>query len=524
MKIRVVKKGTVGATAPTELHMYDFDNTLFRSPLPPSWWSERGWWGRSESLSPPCVPATPDADWWNEDVVEKARESIADPSVLAVVITGRSEPKANFAERVPQLLAQKELAFDEVRLNPYGPTDRFKLAKLRKLLRQHPTIRVVHLWEDRAEHLEHFVTSLTEDGYEVVPHLVPERAHSVVCEPSDVGVTVAGLRYKKSEVMVMADFLETLITKVAPTQESQPWIKEWFEKEGFVESELEEAQAAVADAFEWELREFIRDWVDPDDVWQFENIPVGNLKNYVEGQIRSGVLSGKINLKDLNEGVKSFIAELENVAEYIDMLAPEGEEKYYDLPFANEEKKLTAKLKSVLVDSIKKVRKNLSDLAEDAVMAYNFEHEASVRVGTKKYRRKTAQSVVYDDRFFRWEGILFHVYALLRSKTGENLPGRDAGFTKQVKQIPKDIKGDVDAEKLVKAQEAADAGELWYIKIGTKSEGLGWLWSKGSKPNPSGASKVMAIHEVLTFLQRFSSSNKSSGAEAYYIEITNNTV
>ena len=148
-----------------------------------------------------------------------------------------------------------------------------------------------------------------------------------------------------------------------------------------------------------------------------------------------------------------------------------------------------------------------------------------IRVGSKTYVKKTAQSVVYDDRFFRWDGILFHVFALLRSKTGENLPGREAGFTKPIKQIPKEIKSDIDPEKLVKAEEAAAAGELWYIKIGTKKEGFGWLWSKGSgQPNPSGANKVVAINDVLSFLQRFRDSNKSSGAEAYYIEITNSTV
>lgn len=148
-----------------------------------------------------------------------------------------------------------------------------------------------------------------------------------------------------------------------------------------------------------------------------------------------------------------------------------------------------------------------------------------IRVGSKTYKKKEAQSVVYDDRFFRWDGILFHVYALLKSKTGANLPGTEAGFTKQVKAIPKEIKGDVDPEKLVKAEEAAAAGELWYIKIGSKKEGVGWLWSKGGgTPNPTGANKVVAVNDVLSFLQRFRDSNKSSGAEAFYIEITNNTV
>lgn len=132
---------------------------------------------------------------------------------------------------------------------------------------------------------------------------------------------------------------------------------------------------------------------------------------------------------------------------------------------------------------------------------------------------------VYDDRFFRWSGIEFHIYALISSKTGANLPGVDAGFTKQVKQIPRDIKKEVTGENLTKAEEAAEKGELWFIKVGSKKKGDGWSWSKGgSEPNPSGANKVLAIHEVLTFLQRFRGTNTVNGAEAFHVEINNNTV
>ena len=145
------------------------------------------------------------------------------------------------------------------------------------------------------------------------------------------------------------------------------------------------------------------------------------------------------------------------------------------------------------------------------------------KFGPLKYRK--AASAVYNDSAFRWNGILFHIYALVSSKTGENLPGRDAGFTKQVKKVPKEILGDIDSEQEVKASEAASRGELWFIKVGTDSKGLGWMWSKGDgQPEPKGAAKVQAIHEVLTWLQKFASSNKAHGAQAYYIEINNNTI
>jgi hypothetical protein len=149
--------------------------------------------------------------------------------------------------------------------------------------------------------------------------------------------------------------------------------------------------------------------------------------------------------------------------------------------------------------------------------------QKKLKVGSLRYK-KAERSTVYDDQYFRWEGLLFHVFALLRSKTGANLPGQEAGFTKRVKTIPSSLKKDLKGEHLVAAKEAAEAGELWFIRVGTKKQGEGWLWSKGSAPNPNGAAKVGAIHEVLTFLQHFRSTNTVSGAEAFFIEINNNTL
>lgn len=142
------------------------------------------------------------------------------------------------------------------------------------------------------------------------------------------------------------------------------------------------------------------------------------------------------------------------------------------------------------------------------------------KFGDFKYL-KVAASDYYNDSSFRWTGVAFHIYALVSSKTGENLPGRDVKFTKQVKRIPKEIEGDVTKENEVAALEAAEKGELWFIKV----EKQGWMWSKGSgDPDPKGADKVPAIHEVLTWLQKFSSKQTVDGAEAFYVEIISNSV
>jgi|SaaInlStandDraft_4_1057021.scaffolds.fasta_scaffold00075_39 hypothetical protein len=45
-----------------ELHLYDFDGTLFRSPEEPKWWSDvskKNWWTSAPSLDEPCVPRQP---------------------------------------------------------------------------------------------------------------------------------------------------------------------------------------------------------------------------------------------------------------------------------------------------------------------------------------------------------------------------------------------------------------------------------------------------------------------------------
>lgn len=148
-----------------------------------------------------------------------------------------------------------------------------------------------------------------------------------------------------------------------------------------------------------------------------------------------------------------------------------------------------------------------------------------MKVGDFKYKKVAAANTYYNDSSFRWTGIVFHIYALVSSKTGENLPGRDAKFTKQVKRIPKEVEGDITKENEVAALEAAGKGELWFIKVGNDKKGEGWMWSKGrGDPDPKGADRVPAIHEVLTWLQKFSNNQTVDGAKAFYLEINNNSL
>lgn len=165
----------------TKLHVYDFDGTLFRSPEKPNWWTG-GWWGNLNSLTEPCVPEHPSIEWWNESVVRAAKQSLANPDVRTILMTGRI-PK--FSLRLKELLKQVGLHFDEMYLCTGGKTEEFKLKTLKAILAEESTIRGVALWEDRAPHLRMFADWVESNGRACIPHLVTVPAHPIGCPPPE---------------------------------------------------------------------------------------------------------------------------------------------------------------------------------------------------------------------------------------------------------------------------------------------------------------------------------------------------
>lgn len=165
--------------SPIKLHVFDFDGTLFRSPEKPVWW-KGGWWGNLNSLSPPCVPDRPSSDWWNETVVQAAKQSINNPDVMAILLTGRI-PK--FSLRLKDLLRQAGLHFDQVHLSSGGPTESFKMKVIKEILDEHPAIRGVSIWEDRGAHLRLMSDWVESHGRACIPHLITVSAHESGCIP-----------------------------------------------------------------------------------------------------------------------------------------------------------------------------------------------------------------------------------------------------------------------------------------------------------------------------------------------------
>lgn len=182
------KKTTSLIGMKTHLFITDFDGTIFRSPASPALW-KGGWWGKIDSLVPPCVPEIPGEDWWIPKVVSDSKAAISEPHTYSVLMTGRQE--AIYGERVRDLLAQQGLNFDEVNLSTGYDTVAFKSEQIKRILSEQPNLKTVQILDDRPSYLATYrdlITSISPE-IEVVTELIAVPSKGALCDeiaPNDV--------------------------------------------------------------------------------------------------------------------------------------------------------------------------------------------------------------------------------------------------------------------------------------------------------------------------------------------------
>ena len=155
----------------TELCIFDFDATLFMSPMfPNDWQGHNGdWFDTLQSLTPPCV--VDPGPLWIRASVSAAQEAIGRPEAYVVLMTGRGMSPELY-DRVSELVASEGLSFDEIHLKPGGRTMPWKSGMLEKYIQRFPDLQKVQVWEDRSDHLDHFMKVAEAAGLEAVPHFV----------------------------------------------------------------------------------------------------------------------------------------------------------------------------------------------------------------------------------------------------------------------------------------------------------------------------------------------------------------
>jgi hypothetical protein len=157
-------KKASGQNPTQEVHIFDFDSCLFRSPYPPADW-KGGWWGSLVSLDEPCVPAEPDSSWWNSEVVSQAKASIQNPDVYTMLMTGRQDHI--FRYRIVDLLNQAGLNFDFIRLSDSDNTRDFKFSNMKNkifefLRKDSLSIGKIKIWDDNKSYLNYYKKALEE--------------------------------------------------------------------------------------------------------------------------------------------------------------------------------------------------------------------------------------------------------------------------------------------------------------------------------------------------------------------------
>lgn len=141
---------------PSKLVIYDFDDTLFKSPHPQNGYSNLNWWNNIASLMPPFVPIVPTAIYWNMNIVNNMVADLNNPQTLTVVLTGRGHEI--FFKRIRDILASLKLYPKYLLLSPTNNLNTVtnKINTMKKLLNKHPTINEVVLYDDREDYLKEY--------------------------------------------------------------------------------------------------------------------------------------------------------------------------------------------------------------------------------------------------------------------------------------------------------------------------------------------------------------------------------
>jgi hypothetical protein len=155
---QILKEGT-SKDEIKRIAVFDFDGTLVDTPTPERGkveyqqatgeaWPHKGWWGRPESLDFEIFKMPPIAS-----VISDYNREKQTPDTLVVMLTGRIQ---RLSHEVELILATHRLRFDGYYYNNGGSTLDFKISILEKLLKEHPNVQSVAMWDDRLEHIPAF--------------------------------------------------------------------------------------------------------------------------------------------------------------------------------------------------------------------------------------------------------------------------------------------------------------------------------------------------------------------------------
>ncbi|KAF2121908.1 hypothetical protein BDV96DRAFT_609038 [Lophiotrema nucula] len=190
------------------IHVYDFDNTLFASPLPnrqiwtgqtmgqlssPEVFINGGWWHDSSILAATGEGVEKEEPrawkgWWNEQIVQLVELTMQQKDALGVLLTGRSE--SGFAELIKRIVRSKNLDFNMVCLKPAtGPSNQkfrstmeFKQELLKDIVHTYKDAEEIRVYEDRVKHTKGFRDFFFHLNSDLMAEQIPQTRKPLVAE------------------------------------------------------------------------------------------------------------------------------------------------------------------------------------------------------------------------------------------------------------------------------------------------------------------------------------------------------
>jgi len=151
-----------------KLVCFDFDDTLFHTPLPEDGkiiWEEKtntpwpyiGWWSKPESIDNEIF-SIPKNEW----TYIKYLEEISNPENYVILATGRLKNVPGMLDNVKKILYDNNISFsedsngdEEINLNWGGDTFLFKIRLFEQKIKE-LGVGEFTMYDDRAEHLPKF--------------------------------------------------------------------------------------------------------------------------------------------------------------------------------------------------------------------------------------------------------------------------------------------------------------------------------------------------------------------------------
>ena len=156
------------------IHVFDFDGTLFRSPVPsdrhpkacdPTFSGGYGWFQSLMSLCPPVVPERPDSSWYSSSTVSAFHQATKEGSPC-FVLTGRDE---KFRGRIANLLEHASIQPVALFLKPQenSGTVKHKVECFGELVAHYGAV-TIRYYEDRPRQGKSIEAAMEQLRYRIV--------------------------------------------------------------------------------------------------------------------------------------------------------------------------------------------------------------------------------------------------------------------------------------------------------------------------------------------------------------------